>query len=663
MKNSIIILLFLISNFINAQSCESWRTKIPDFIYKQYSKDEIVQYMVLMNGKPDLSYAKTINDRTERIHYVYSTLQSIAQRDQKNLIEYLENSKIEYQSFIIVNAIKIKSDMHNMELIAARNDVKLLATDPSIRKIEDIDRNSIEARSPESIEWGVSKINADDMWNLGYDGTGVVIGGQDTGYRWTHQAIKNQYRGWNGSTADHNYNWHDAIHAEDAHSPGTNPCGLNLSAPCDDQGHGTHTMGTMVGSPDIGVAPGAQWIGCRNMESGYGMPSTYLECFEWFLNPTDLSGNSQNPSMAPDVINNSWYCSAEEGCNSGNYGMLETAVENLMSAGIFVVVSAGNSGPNCGTINNPPAFFASSYDVGATDINDDIASFSSRGPTSGYGSSILKPDISAPGVNVTSATNGSDTSYGSASGTSMAGPHVAGGVAVLLSAFPYLNGNLEGIKSVLNNAAHFISSPQECGGVPGSQSPNNTFGYGRLDLLASYNAVLPIKFLKLEGKSVQKGVEIKFEVQSDNFANLYLQKSYNSIIWSDLVRIDWKGNYLDSNPFNGVNYYRLKSLDKDGLSDYSKIISINANSDNQILIYPTLVRNDENISCKFNNLGTYKIEIYDITGNKLISKEVNISDKAQIETVDLGSLETGIYIAKMISDSNSNNFSTKIIKI
>src|SRR4029077_4971644 len=143
------------------------------------------------------------------------------------------------------------------------------------------------------IEPGINWINAPDVWAQGFTGQGVVVGGNDTGYRWTHLALKNQYRGWDGSAADHNFNWHDSIHS------GGGTCGADSQVPCDDDGHGTHTMGTMVGfdggSNQIGVAPGAKWIGWRNMDQGNGMPSTYSECFQFFIAPTDLNGNNPDP--------------------------------------------------------------------------------------------------------------------------------------------------------------------------------------------------------------------------------------------------------------------------------------------------------------------------------------------------------------------------------
>ena len=205
---------------------------------------------------------------------------------------------------------------------------------------------------------------------------------------------------------------------------------MDSQEPCDDQGHGTHTMGTMIGSEgdnQIGVAPDAQWCACRNMERGYGTPFTYIECFEWFLAPTDLNNENPDPSKAPHVINNSWGCPPTEGCNPDNFELMNIVVNNLRAAGIVVVVSAGNDGSGCGSVYTPAAIYEGSFSIGATRSNDTIAGFSSRGPVWSDGSNRLKPNVCAPGTNVRSSVPGGGYDY--SSGTSMAGPHVAGLVA------------------------------------------------------------------------------------------------------------------------------------------------------------------------------------------------------------------------------------------
>ncbi len=188
-------------------------------------------------------------------------------------------------------------------------------------------------------------------------------------------------------------------------------------------------------------------------------------------------------------MNNSWGCPASEGCVTR--AELETIVNNTQAAGIFVEVSAGNAGPNCSTVVDAPAIYSASFATGAITITNSLASFSSRGPSTFYTPNLLKPNISAPGSNVRSATRTSDSSFGNMSGTSMAGPHVAGVVALLWSARPQLVRDIATTKTVLQNTANpnVTVALQTCGGTPSTQIPNNSFGYGRVDALAAVNSV------------------------------------------------------------------------------------------------------------------------------------------------------------------------------
>jgi uncharacterized repeat protein (TIGR01451 family) len=248
-------------------------------------------------------------------------------------------------------------------------------------------------------------------------------------------------------------------------------------------------MGTMVGddggSNQIGMAPGAKWIGCRNMDQGNGTPTTYMECYQWFIAPTDLNNQNPDPAMAPDVINNSWGCPVSEGCTDPN--ILLSTVQAVRAAGIVTVHSAGNSGSGCSSVDTPSAIYDESFSVGSTTSTDAISSFSSRGPVTVDGSNRLKPDISAPGSSVRSSVPGGG--YSVFSGTSMAGPHVAGLVGLIVSADPSLAGDVDAIETLIQDTAVQLTTTQECGGIPGSQIPNNTFGYGRIDALAAYNAL------------------------------------------------------------------------------------------------------------------------------------------------------------------------------
>jgi uncharacterized repeat protein (TIGR01451 family) len=234
----------------------------------------------------------------------------------------------------------------------------------------------------------------------------------------------------------------------------------------------------------VGMAPGAKWIGCRNMDNGDGTPTTYSECYQWFIAPTDVAGNNPDPTMAPHVINNSWGCPVSEGCIDPN--VMLTIVNNVRAAGIVTVHSAGNSGSGCSTINTPSAIYDASYTVGSNTSTNAMSGFSSRGPVTIDGSNRLKPDITAPGSSIRSTIRG--TGYSTFSGTSMAGPHVAGLVGLLLSMRPDMVGDVDDIEAIINATAVPVNVTQTCGGIPSSTIPNNTFGYGRIDAWAMYQA-------------------------------------------------------------------------------------------------------------------------------------------------------------------------------
>src|SRR5207253_7651646 len=252
-------------------------------------------------------------------------------------------------------------------------------------------------------------------------------------------------------------NWHDSIHD----SVG-NPCGNDSPFPCADFFHGTHTTGTAIGDDgmgnQIGMAPGAKWIGCRNMDVGNGTPARYIECMQFFLAPYPVGSNPSqgDPTKAPDITINSWGCPASEGCSVDT---LQAAVEAQRDAGIQMVVAAGNSGSACSTVTDPPSLYAASYTVGALNTGTDtIAGFSSRGPVTADGSNRIKPDITAPGTGTRSATNSSDSAYTTFSGTSMATPHISGAMALLWSAHPQLKHQLDASRTALTNTAVLLSS-------------------------------------------------------------------------------------------------------------------------------------------------------------------------------------------------------------
>ena len=392
--------------------------KIASRVLKDTEAGKSTSVVILLADQADVSAAETMADQDLRGWYVYNTLTQHAARTQVELQAFLKSQGVTYQSFWAANMLVANADRALVDALAARADVAQVDSNMPTRWIEtpEVAKFGVTAPEPNAptvVEAGVTNVNAPALWALGFTGQGMVVGNEDTGMRWDHNALKSKYRGWNGATADHNFNWHDSIHS------GGGSCGANSVVPCDDQGHGTHTTGTTVGDDgtgnQVGVAPGAKWIGCRNMDQGNGTPATYTECFQFFIAPTDLANANADPALRPHVINNSWGCPVSEGCTTGTE--LQTIVNNTQAAGIFVVVSAGNSGSACSTVADAPAFYDASFSVGAiSGTTNVLASFSSRGPGT-LAPNLLKPNISAPGVSVRSTLRTSISSYGNMSGT------------------------------------------------------------------------------------------------------------------------------------------------------------------------------------------------------------------------------------------------------
>lgn len=489
-----ILFTFLFTTLSILIFAQTWQTKLDSRLQVNLQATATFDVLILLNQQADVSTAHFIKDKAKKGTFVFQQLQTTT-ATQNNVLQYLHTENIPFQSFWVVNAVWANPNRTQLEYLANLTEVAQIVENSNYEMENPIELSKRElenfAKDP-TIEWGIQNIQADEVWAMGYTGQGVIVGGQDTGYDWEHFGIKSKYRGWNGTEADHNYNWHDAIRAySDLHNSQMNDCGLDVNVPCDDHNHGTHTIGTVVGETEdskFGVAPDAQWIGCRNMERGYGSLQTYLECFQWFLAPTDLDNLNPNPAKAPHVINNSWGCPTMEGCNTSNFIFLETAVNNLKSAGVVVVASAGNDGSDCETIQNPAAIFENSFTVGAIDQDDTLAWFSSRGLVTIDGSNRLKPNVTAPGIFVRSSIR--DDKFATWAGTSMAGPHVVGLVALLISADPTLAGDVDRIEDIIEQTAIPHTLDETCGTASGMVIPNPFYGYGNINALSAVNYLL-----------------------------------------------------------------------------------------------------------------------------------------------------------------------------
>lgn len=554
-------------------------------VYEKFLTSSKVEVIVMMKEQANVAFAKKIVGKQNKAKFVFEQLNNTALNTQMNVINTIRQFNEKPQPYYLVNAVIVNATKELVEALAKLPEVKSISYNQPIKmelpRVENIQQGGV--RGPAAIEWGISMMKADSVWQMGITGAGATVAGEDTGYDWTHPTLKNKYRGWDvaTSTEQHNYNWYDAIHAPSPLSADSlNPCGFNSPVPCDDNSHGTHTMGTMIGDDgvgnQIGVAPGANWISCRNMERGNGSPMTYIECFEFFLAPTDLQGENPNPALAPDVINNSWYCSTGEGCNEGNFDIMRIAIANLKAAGIVVVVSNGNFGGPCLTTNNPPAFFGESFSIGATTAMDSIAGFSSRGPVTIDGSNRIKPDVSAPGQDVRSCTpNGGFANY---SGTSMAGPHAAGVVALIVSSNPLIAGEVETIEEILRLTAVSRTSSDSCGNVPGWEVPNNTYGHGRIDALAAVKMAMEYEpnaiatpdfsdeaivypnpfgsFINIELNNGNWSDDIHFKL-FDSAGKVLVENNWKATNGSDFNRI-----YLPQTLTAGIYYYQIIGKNK-----------------------------------------------------------------------------------------------------
>jgi len=431
-------------------------------------------FIVLMTDQADVSGADKLLTKVEKGQYVFDKLVTTAAKTQADLSAYLDSQNVDYQSFYIVNAIWVKGGTLDLaQALASRPDVATITANHQYTLDPPIDPQTSSAE-PQGIEPNLSFINVDDVWAMGITGEGMVVADDDTGLDNTHPAIAPHYRGCVDppacTTWDHNYNWWDAWET--------------YATPYDDYGHGTHTAGTMVGDDyagnQIGVAPGAQLISCKNMVGGSGDDAHFIICFEWNLAPWDSDGLNPRPDLAPDSVNNSW------GYFGGNNDAFRDVIDNLQSAGILVEVSAGNEGTACSTLRSPGDYqevlTTGSIDHTGQVFPGVITYFSSRGPSFLDGNYF--PDIMAPGNGIRSSLPGNQ--YASWSGTSMAGPHSTALIALLWNASPALRGQVEQTIDIIKETAAPLTGQNgsNCGGDY-DVGPNNDWGYGTIDAEAA----------------------------------------------------------------------------------------------------------------------------------------------------------------------------------
>ena len=467
---SLVILLLCMANSDRARALPSpqmpapWddpvlRGKVHPALLKQIIQGQAGQVPIVVEMKAQADLAQAIGVSASRGApagaLVVESLRSTADISQREARAFLAAEEVsgragDVKSLWIINAISAHASPETIWQLAARPDVSFVRADRRLQWLDpNLDSPTSDLQLPTSdVEWGISKIQADQVWAaFNISGTGIVVANMDTGVDWLHPALSSNYRGCIKSVCQHETSWFDAT-----------PTGALY--PLDGHGHGTHTMGTIAGRGGIGVAPGAQWIAARVLDSaGSGYDSWIHAGFQWILAP------GGDPAMAPRVVNNSW------GTDLGSDITFQDDVRALRAAGILPIFSNGNNGPKPGTVGSPAAL-PDAFAVGATDDTDMVAIFSSRGP-SPWGE--IRPHIVAPGVRVLSARPGGTYAY--LSGTSMAAPHVTGAAALMLSADPGLT--ITATMYALTTTAAPLTTTL----------PNNDSGWGRLDAYAAMLAV------------------------------------------------------------------------------------------------------------------------------------------------------------------------------
>ena len=353
-------------------------SKIEKSLAAQLDAKGSADFYVEFKEQADLSAAATIADWDQRGKAVVEALKRTADASQSDVRKQLTLARTAYQPFWVANTILVRGGSETLaRALAAHGNVTRLRS-PETYALPKPAPGKVQ-KAIDAVEWGIDRIRADEVWStFGVRGEGIVVANIDTGVDFDHPALVGKYRGNNGGGAfDHNYNWFDP----------SNVCGSPSVAPCDNNDHGTHTMGTMVGDDgagnQIGVAPGARWIAAKGCETSSCSDAALLASGQWMLAPTDLAGANPRPDLRPHVVNNSW------GGGGGDTWYRPT-VNAWRAAGIFPAFSNGNAGPGCNT-SGSPGDYAESFSSGAFDINNAIASFSSRGAGVRRGSSPTSP--------------------------------------------------------------------------------------------------------------------------------------------------------------------------------------------------------------------------------------------------------------------------------
>jgi bacillopeptidase F len=389
---------------------------------------------------------------------IFKEIANNSQRDLINYLNQLPDEVTKIEKFWVFNGLHITASKRIMTELFKREDIKYMLHNGAVRLPESGRLSDIRA-----IEWNIRKIQADSCWNTGYTGQDILIGITDTGCDFTHPALQGKWSGY----------WRDCVNGQ--------------AQPYDDNGHGVFAAGIICGgdglgpfTDDIGTAPGARLVVAKVFDQNGGSQYVWIDAgMQWIA---DLKVDSGVDIRA---VSNSW--------GGGTYDLhFWDMCLTWKSIGILGIWSIGSGGPGQGTCG-APGNYPLVLGCGATDSKDVIASFSSRGPAPNQPPwndtlywfrrdwNLTKPDVAAPGVGIRSSYN--NGSYAIMNGTSWTNPHAAGGVAIMCQAKPNLT-----VTQLYNL---FLDNADT---VPGGYTwPNNTYGWGRINLWRSLQSALHIE--------------------------------------------------------------------------------------------------------------------------------------------------------------------------
>ncbi|MFZ2095697.1 MAG: S8 family serine peptidase, partial [Anaerolineales bacterium] len=478
-----VIALIIMISFLSLASHDSVvaaqaeASKIETMLLDQFAANGSADFIVRFTEQADLSAAYAM-DWNARGEFVYNTLRETAANSQVNAKALLDNGGLKYQTFIAGNELYVWNGTQvAADALAALPEVSFIRATRTYYIDPSVDATSLEGiawagdylsknalttvgdNPNATVDWGITDTKADQFWSaFGFQGDGMVVANIDTGVQWNHPALDQSFKC--GADPSDPTCWDDP----------SNICG---GSACDNNGHGTHTMGTMVGDDDpsltyiAGMAPNAQWIACKGCESSSCSEFALESCADWILAP---GGDAAN---RPDVVNNSWG-------GGGGDPWYQSYVQAWVAAGIFPAFSAGNS-TGCSSLGSPGDYQES---FGTTGHNSSRVHYYAQGPSAFGHEPYTKPNITAPAVSICSSvpTNGWSCGY---SGTSMASPHSAGAVALLWSCNPSLVGDVYGTFEALQNSADAPDPVNPTCGVPPDGEGTYEDGYGYLNVLTA----------------------------------------------------------------------------------------------------------------------------------------------------------------------------------